>query len=357
MKDQTTGCEGFTRAGSCREESVLGGRALDGPWVPTGPRGRRGLRASVRRKTQVRAAALTLTLLLVTACGGSDQSGAAAEGDGQAPRGDVARVNAEIPDGLDPEEGITFTVEATGDLAFEHKGGAMCDVYQDELMVSFLQADDPFLGYELRVVGFSGAGSYDGTVRLERRGAESTGSAELEATIREGDLLPQLTGSFSGTASGALGQVSLKGVFQCGTDLGDPSAAVATPSGAWIEYAVSGDAAAELREPDVMVCSRGDGGVLLARSLGAWVVDIETDTSGWGDLTARFTLSAPGQLDELKSPGRDPRFRGSGRVVLEDKGTDRFGMPDVEGRFEAEGLTSDGGHHLNLSGAFRCGVM
>lgn len=132
---------------------------------------------------------------------------------------------------------------------------------------------------------------------------------------------------------------------------------VATASTVWIEYAVSGDASAQLREPDVMICSRGEDDVLLARSLGAWVVDIETESSGWGEIPARFTLSAPSELEGLDSPGRDPRFRGSGRIVLEDKGTDRFGMPDVEAHFEAQGLTSHGGHTLDLSGTFRCGVM
>ena len=132
---------------------------------------------------------------------------------------------------------------------------------------------------------------------------------------------------------------------------------VATASSVWIEYTVSGDASAQGREPDVMICGRGDDDVLLARSLGDWVVDIETESSGWGEIQARFTLSAPSELEGLDSPGRDPRFRGSGRVVLEDKGRDRFGMPDVEGHFEAQGLTSHGGHTLNLSGAFRCGVM
>ncbi len=298
-------------------------------------------------------ASAILATLMATACGGSDQPGAEAGENGQVSHPD----GAAVPEGLDPDAGIMFAVEARGDLAFEHTGGAMCEVYQNELMVSFLQTDDPFLGYELRIADFSGAGSYRGRVTLERNGVESTGTVELDATVQEGDLLPQLTGSFSGTAEGALGSTSLAGTFQCATDLGDPSAAVATSTGAWIEYSVSGDASAQLREPDVMVCGRGDGDVLLARSLGAWVVDIETESSGWGDLTARFTLSAPGHLDELKSPGRDPRFRGSGRVVLEDKGTDRFGMPDLEGRFEAEGLTSDAGHHLNLSGTFRCGVM
>ncbi len=136
---------------------------------------------------------------------------------------------------------------------------------------------------------------------------------------------------------------------------GEPSGALS--GGAWIEYTVSGDASAQLREPDVMICGRGDDDVLLARSLGAWVVDIETESSGWGEISARFTLSAPSELEGLDSPGRDPRFRGSGRVVLEDKGRDRFGMPDVEGTFEALGLTSHGGHTLNVSGTFRCGVM
>jgi len=299
------------------------------------------------------AAGVTLTALLATACGGSGQTGEEALEDSQVSQAD----GAGVPEGLDIDAGVLFAVEGKGDLAFEHTGGAICEVYQNELMVSFLQTDDPFLGYELRIDGFSGDGSYKGVVTLERNGVESTGPAELDATIQEGDLLPRLTGSFSGKATGALGSTSLAGIFQCATDLGDPSAAVAIPTGAWIEYAVSGDASAQLREPDVMICSRGEGGVLLARSLGAWVVDIETETSGWGDITARFNLSAPAQLDELKTPGKDPRFRGLGRVVLEDKGTDRFGMPDVEGRFEAEGLTSEGGYHLNLSGAFRCGVM
>jgi hypothetical protein len=312
-----------------------------------------GHRDSIRLTLRGLAATVTLTALLATACGGSGQPGAEAGENGQLSRAD----GAGVPEGLDPDAGILFAVEATGDLAFEHTGGALCEVYQNELMVSFLQTDDLFLGYELRVDGFSGDGSYHGTVTLERNGVESTGPVELDATVREGDLLPLLTGSFSGTAAGALGSTSLAGTFQCATDLGDPSAAVAIPTGAWIEYAVSGDTSAQLREADVMVCGRGEGGVLLARSLGAWIVDIETESSGWGDLTARFTLSAPGQLDELKSPGSDPRFRGSGRIELENKGTDRFGMPDVEARFEAVGLTSDAGHSLNLSGTFRCGVM
>ena len=208
------------------------------------------------------AAAVILTTLLATACGGSGQTGEEALEDSQ-----VSQANgAGVPEGLDIDAGVLFAVEGKGDLAFEHTGGAICEVYQNELMVSFLQTDDPFLGYELRVDGFSGDGSYHGTVTLERNGVKSTGPVELDATVREGDLLPQLTSSFSGTAAGALGSTSLTGTFQCATDLGDPSAAVANPTGAWIEYAVSGDASAELREPDVMICGRG-GGWRVARPL------------------------------------------------------------------------------------------
>jgi hypothetical protein len=301
-----------------------------------------------------RGAAVVVALAVaVLGCGGSSDESRELEDGG----GDSRVEGAAVPAGLDPDAGIAFSVEAKGDLEFQHKGGVLCEVYENELLISFLQADDPFLGYEIRVEDFSGSGSYDGAVALERRGASSAGPVGLEATVEEGGPLPLITGSFSGTFSGALGSSSLAGTFQCASDLGDPSAAVATPSGAWIEYEVSGDASAKLREPEVMVCSRGEAGVLLARSLGAWTVDIETETSGWGEVGARFTLSAPTHLAELRNAGTDPRFRGSGRVVLEEKGVDRFGFPDVEGRFEADGLTSDGGHDLNLSGTFRCGVM
>ncbi len=285
-------------------------------------------------------------------CDGAGEDGGTVEGEGS-----TREEPAEVPEGLSPDQGVLFTLAATGELEFRHTGGAVCDVYEDELLVSFLQTDDLFLSYELRIPDFTGAGTYSGTFVAKREGAETRGPIELEVSLREGDLLPVLTGFLTGSVEGALGSASLSGTFQCKTDLGDPSAPVTTPSGAWIEYSVRGEATADLREDEVMVCSRGENGVLLARSLGAWVIDIETESAGFGSTPARITLSAPPHLDELHKPGRDPRFYGTGQVTLEDMGTNRFGMPDVEGRFEAPGLTSDLGGRLDLEGVFRCGVM
>lgn len=190
--------------------------------------------------------------------------------------------------------------------------------------------------------------------------------------LRQGGLAAALTlaalaatacggGEQSGGEAAEEGQIALaegSGAPQASIPEGTAGSSASTASsGAWIEYEVSGDASAQDREEDVMICGRGDDEVLLARSLGDWVVDIETESSGWGELSANFTVSAPSELDGLKTPGQDPRFRGKGRVVLEDKGRDRFGMPDVEGHFETEELTSRGGHSLTVKGAFRCGVM
>ncbi len=289
---------------------------------------------------------------LVAACGEGPApgSGSASGSPGNAP--EVA-----VPEGLDPDGGVTFVLESRGDLSFEHTGGALCEVYQGELLVSFLQTDDPFLGYELRVPDFDGEGAYAGSLTVERNGPAAAGDVELKTSIREGDVLPVLTGTLSGTVDGELGTGVVSGSFQCRID---PAALGRGPdedAANWVEYTVTGAASATLREPEAILCSTADDGRFMVQTLGAWVISLESAGAEPGERAASFSVAPPSHLSELREPGLDPRFRGRGLLWLRDGGKGPYGGRRVEADFEATGLRSDAGHELGVRGSFRCGVM
>jgi len=272
------------------------------------------------------------------------------------PDGGESETAVRMPAGLAPDEGIQFALESSGDITFRHTGGALCEEYAGELLVSFLQIDDPFLGYELSVPDFGGDGRFTGRFTIERRGDASSGDVEVETEDRQEGDSRIITGQLTGAADGEAGHASVSGVFYCEM-AANAAVASSTSSGAWMEYTVTGDAQAELREEDVMICSRSDEGGLMARSLGAWTVDIETDWSGAGQGVGAFSVAAPPHVDALRGSGRDPRLRGEGVVTIEDTGGGPMGLPSVQGWFEAPDLVSDLGRTIGIVGSFRCSIL
>ena len=285
-------------------------------------------------------------------CGESRASDASEE----TPAGDDTETQVRIPAGLDPAEGLQFALESSGDITFRHTGAVLCEAYAGELLISFLQVDDPFLGYELSVPDFEGDGRFAGRFSLERRGATSAGAVEVDAEDRRKGDMRVITGRLTGAADGEAGHASVFGSFHCEM-AGDAPVPTSMESSAWIEYAVTGDAQAELREDDVMICSRSEEGGLMARSLGAWTVDIETEWPGTGQGAGAFTVAAPPHVDALRGSGRDSRLRGAGTLTLEDTGPGPLGLPSLQGRFEAPDLVSDLDHRIGIAGSFRCSIL
>lgn len=68
---------------------------------------------------------------------------------------------------------------------------------------------------------------------------------------------------------------------------------------------------------------------------------------------------APLPLSELRPAGAaDPCFYGDGTVILEDAGTDAFGLDAVQVEFSAPELEQDRSERtLSVEGDLFCGVM
>lgn len=246
-----------------------------------------------------------------------------------------------------------YRLTSTGDLTFEHTGDNYCSIYQGRFEIDFLQFDDVFISYSGMVDGFDGAGEYQGTFTLISDdpviGVESAGSLSISAQIGEGDINPVLFGEVSGSFEGDAGSGSFKGVYSCqvlATEL-FPETADSGDTSNRIEYTVTGDASASIAETGVVLCSRGSDTIL--HSVGVWVISVDAPGATPGTLTASFMVSAPSQVEEVRSD--DPfadRFEGAGSFTYSDSG----GL--FSGTFSAPGLTSESGFTIDLEGTFSC---
>jgi hypothetical protein len=123
-----------------------------------------------------------------------------------------------------------------------------------------------------------------------------------------------------------------------------------------IEYTVLGTVSLENREEDVVMCSLTDE-AFLVRTLGEWIVSIETDTKSPGEHDATFMVAAPDSLAALNDFSVDDRLKGEGSVIIEDGGTGQFGLPRISLTYEAASLTSEAGKTIDIKGRLVCDVM
>jgi hypothetical protein len=143
-----------------------------------------------------------------------------------------------------------------------------------------------------------------------------------------------------------------------GATWGGPSALAAQEGETWIEYAVTGDFAAEGKDLEAVLCSSDaeeDQFNLAAR--GIWYIDLEFYGSADGEYEATFTVAVPADVEGASSNVFERRMEGDGMVTMKAAGTGPMGMPLVEGSFTATDLTGRGGQSISISGTFRCAVM
>jgi hypothetical protein len=132
----------------------------------------------------------------------------------------------------------------------------------------------------------------------------------------------------------------------------------AAASNVWVEYTVTGDVEAAGRDEDLVMCGMGDEG-FQARALGDWKIDIETDQTGFGSLTAAFSVTAPEDVIPLIDAdlSRGYRLEGSGSVKVADAGKDPMGFSLVTAEFSAQGLESPQGKVIDIEGRLSCAVF
>lgn len=133
----------------------------------------------------------------------------------------------------------------------------------------------------------------------------------------------------------------------------------ATQDGAnWIQYRIGGHATEEHEEKDVVMCSFiGDGDEFAFRSLGEWVIGVESPSKSFGEHQARFELSPPQGKYGDGDPSTDDRGWGDGTLVLEDGGKDAMGFTVVKGTFAIATLDAASGFSFTLEGSFSCQVL
>ena len=131
----------------------------------------------------------------------------------------------------------------------------------------------------------------------------------------------------------------------------------ATFAGNRIEYEVTGTVEASGAEDDVMMCGITEDPEFEARSLGEWVISFELPSIEPGEREALFIVAAPAGLIQHEGLSLDPRFRGTGQVVVKDAGTDDFGFKATEVEFSGTGLVNAYDESVDLKGKFSCGVM
>lgn len=135
------------------------------------------------------------------------------------------------------------------------------------------------------------------------------------------------------------------------------------PSGAqegfnWIEYSIEGDATVELKEKDLVMCSKVEDEMeFQMRSLGEWKIGAESPSAAFGEHEARFELSPP--LGEYRDDDArtDDRAWGDGTLVLEDGGRDPMGFAVFKGSFEIAVLEAQSGFSFTLRGTFACQIL
>lgn len=134
--------------------------------------------------------------------------------------------------------------------------------------------------------------------------------------------------------------------------------AMAASSDNWIEYAVTGDFAAEGRDADVVICSIDpDEGRFLVAARGAWFMDVDLHGSGAGEHPGRFTVTVPeGEAGAPSSPFAR-RLEGDGSAIISEAGAGPMGLPLVEVEFVAPLLANEDGQSIGITGSFRCAVM
>jgi hypothetical protein len=124
----------------------------------------------------------------------------------------------------------------------------------------------------------------------------------------------------------------------------------------WIEYAVTGDFAAEGRDLDTIICSETDEGWAIA-SRGAWTIDLDIYGVGTGERTGEFQVTVPEGTPGASSSVTARRMTANGTVTIGDLGVGSMGLRKIEMAFAATDLQNDDGQRVNLSGRAVCLVF
>jgi hypothetical protein len=133
---------------------------------------------------------------------------------------------------------------------------------------------------------------------------------------------------------------------------------VAASADNWIEYEVTGTVSASAREDEIMICSITEDDRFLARSLGTWIIDIDSQGTEAGTRSAEMVVAAPTGMVKVEGPpGRDVRFRGEGTITVTEAGRDAMGMRVVEVEYSSTGLANWYEQTIDVSGSLKCPVL
>jgi hypothetical protein len=129
-------------------------------------------------------------------------------------------------------------------------------------------------------------------------------------------------------------------------------------SSVYIEYSVTGSAAASGRDGEVVLCSQGDDGFNI-HSLGSWIFSIDAPSAEPGEHEAKLRVAAPDDVAALHDDSfrTDDRLYGDGTIVIERAGTGQANLPLLRVRFTGKGLASDTGAKIDVEGTLVCALM
>ena len=105
------------------------------------------------------------------------------------------------------------------------------------------------------------------------------------------------------------------------------------------------------------MCSITEDPAFEARSLGEWIISFELPSIEPGEREGLLVVAAPDGLLQHEGVDLDPRFKGTGQVVVKDAGTDNFGFKAIDVEFSGTGLVNAFEESVDLKGKFSCSVF